>query len=104
MKSEKSAKIVKVKYALEIYSEDDKKTLSTLKNLDSLPRFEVGDHVDEWFFNRTCDVGWRAIVTDVVYFWPGTTAKPELMLKLKIRSGNGNEQSERLKKHDLSEH
>lgn len=95
----------KIKYILTIYDFTDRnepdKTPREYKitNLDSLPRFEVGDFFDDWFFNPTCDRGWRAIVTDAFYVFSGTKSNLGIELILKIREETIAEQSERQSKN-----
>ena len=98
----------KIKYSLTISDDtdrnnpDQKPTIHELTNLDSLPRFEVGDWFDDFFFNPTCDLGWRAIVTDARYLFSGDRENPEIELALHIREETVIEQSERRSKSGKS--
>jgi hypothetical protein len=83
----------KAQYALSICGNDE--NLAELTDLESLPRFEIGDHFAYHFFDRTCDLGWRAVVTDAFYEFSGTQLKPAIKLCLRIREETVGEQSER---------
>ena len=74
-----------IRYSLTIYNETKKEDYGTLSDLDSLPRFEAGDHFDYHFFSPACDTLSRAIVTDVLYCFSGGPDQPELRVRLQIR-------------------
>lgn len=84
--------MIHVKYSLTIYDETEKKDFGTLHNLESLPRFEVGDQFDYEFFNPTGENLCRAVVTDVLQCFSGSPDRPELRVRLRIRKLTASEQ------------
>jgi hypothetical protein len=84
--------MIHIKYSLTIFDETEKKDCGTLHNLESLPRFEVGDHIGYNFFNPACDDPWRAIVTDSLCCFSGGPDRPELRVRLRIRKMTASEQ------------
>jgi hypothetical protein len=62
--------------------------------LESLPRFEVGDHIAYDFFNPTGDNLCGAVVTDVLQCFSGGPDRPELKVRLRIRKMTASEQGE----------
>jgi hypothetical protein len=88
----------KIKYGIRIYDENGNNQKLDWRDLESLPRFEVGDYIDEYFFNPMCDNGWLSIVVESHYHFSINEGKPEIELTLRIRSETGHEQGERLRK------
>jgi hypothetical protein len=62
--------------------------------LESLPRFEVGDHFGYDFFNPTGENLCRAVVTDVLQCFSGSTDRPEMRVRLRIRKMTASEQGQ----------
>jgi hypothetical protein len=91
--------MIQVKYSLTIYDETEKKDFGTLHNLESLPRFEVGDHFAYDFFKPAGDNLWRAIVTDVLQCFSGGPERPEFRVRLRIRKMTASEQGQIRDKH-----
>ena len=88
----------KIKYEINFYDQKGNRLRDGWSNLDSLPRFQVGDYIDDYFFNSMCDVGWRAIVVDAHYAFLINEGNPEITLSPRLREETGIEQSQRLRK------
>jgi len=86
--------MIHIKYSLEIYDAKGEQ-LSNLTDLDSLPRFQLGDEFDLRFFDGTCDPDDRAIVTDAFYIHGGDTKHPTLALHIRIADEPMNAKDER---------
>ena len=94
----------KVKYSLTIHDHakdrnpDKRQRTHHLTDIESLPRFQVGDQIDQHFFNPTTDLGWRYVVTDACYFFGGGQENPEIKLVLHIQEEPSQSHTERQNK------
>ena len=86
-----------IKYSLKIYNAKGEE-LSHLQDLDSFPRFQVGDEFDLRFFDGYCDPGDRGIVVDASYHHGGDNAHPELVLHIVIHDEPTGAKDERRKR------
>jgi hypothetical protein len=89
-----------IKYSLEIYDSKGEQ-LSNLHDLDSLPRFQVGDEFDLYFFDPLCDPGDRAIVSDACYFHGGDAKQPTLSLHIRIHDEPLNAKDKRRERQQI---
>ena len=73
----------------------NEQVIYSIKDADSLPRFQVGDSFGLRPLDPAYDHDARAIVTDVLYDLAGDAAQPLIRLYLRIREESDAEASER---------
>jgi hypothetical protein len=86
---------MKIKYSLSIFDEQDNHEFLDWSEVDSLPRFEVGDSLGALFFMPMADVGQRVIVTDVKYSFISSSGDNSIRLSLRVRSETTQEEDDR---------
>ena len=93
----------KLKYSLVIseYGDKDSKIILSMANLDALPRFEIGDQFDAYFFNGMADLRYRTIVQDALHTFSSSNGILSIELHLYIRQESVSEQFERQRKSGI---
>ena len=86
---------MKIQYNLSIYDEQGSKEFLDWEDLDSLPRFQVGDQFDAYFFEQISDAGQRVVVTDARYAFRQESDRNLIRLSLRVRLETPLEEADR---------